>query len=243
MDGAGIASTCASRLARRKTMSLRVRIGRLLAAVALTGASALSSADAALIRFGADLGPEAAGATGSGSVLVEFDDVEHTLQIFADWSGLGGTTTIAHIHCCVAPPGTVGVAVTPGTLPGFPVGTTSGSYVSPPIDLDLAASFTSTFLTGFGGGTAAGATGALLAGMDGGTAYFNIHTVAFPAGEIRGFLHRVPEPAMLALLGAALAAMLIARCRGGALHALRAGARPSRRAARSARSPGIPPAV
>ena len=93
--------------------------------------------------------------------------------------------------------------MTPGTLPGFPVGVTAGTYVSPLIDLDLAGSFTSTVLTTFGGGTTSGAIAALLAGMDSGTAYFNIHSTAFPAGEIRGFLHRVPEPATwtLALLG------------------------------------------
>ena len=38
----------------------------------------------------------------------------------ASFSGLSGTTTVAHIHCCTASPGTgtIGVAVTPVTLPG-----------------------------------------------------------------------------------------------------------------------------
>ena len=83
-----------------------------------------SPAQAAVIRFVSDLGPEAVGATGSGFVEVLYDDVAKTLAIDSTFSGLSGTTTVAHIHCCtaVAGTGTIGVAVTPGTLPGFPVG-------------------------------------------------------------------------------------------------------------------------
>ena len=43
-----------------------------------------------------------------------------------------------------------------------------------------------------------------LAGLGSQQAYFNIHTSTFPAGEIRGFLTEVPEPATLALLAAGL---------------------------------------
>lgn len=186
-------------------MRLIPRFSGSIAAVLFFCASAFATADAAIIPFGSELQAEAAGATGNGSVRVEYDDVEHTLRIFADWTGLSGTTTVAHIHCCTSVPeaGTVGVAVTPGTLPGFPTGVTAGTYVSPLIDLADSASFTSGFLTTFGGGSVDGATAALLTGMENGTAYFNIHSTAFSAGEIRGFLHRVPEPSSwtLALLG------------------------------------------
>jgi MYXO-CTERM domain-containing protein len=186
-------------------MRLSARFYGFVAAVVFFGASAFATADAAIIHYGSDLQAEAALATGSGSVLVDYDDVEHTLRIFASWSGLSGTTTVAHIHCCTLLPqaGTVGVAVTPGTLPGFPTGVSAGSYLSPVIDLDLASSFTAGFLSTFGGGTVGGSIAALLAGMESGTAYFNIHSTAFPGGEIRGFLHLVPEPPVwtLALLG------------------------------------------
>lgn len=154
------------------------------------------------------LGPEVLGATGSGDVTVTYDSVAQTLKIDSSFSGLSGTTTVAHIHCCVAVAGTgtVGVAVTPGTLPDFPVGVTSGSY-SRVLDLTDAATFTSGFTTNLGGGTVEGSEAALVAGMDNGLAYFNVHSTAFPPGEIRGFLAPVPEPSSYALMALGLLAV------------------------------------
>ncbi len=181
-------------------------------------------AHAALVRYAASLAPEAAGASGSGFVTVDYDTVANTLLIDTTWSGLTGVTTVSHIHCCTLAPetGTVGVAVTPGTLPGFPgtgsgtLGVSSGSYTSPLIDLGLASSFTAAFVNNFAGGVLSNADDALIAGFDAGSAYFNIHSDRFPAGEIRGFLQvsQVPEPSSLALLaGPLLAAVLSARRR------------------------------
>src|SRR5678816_3651405 len=53
------------------------------------------------------------------------------------------------------------------------------------------------FVTANGGLT--GAFTGLLAGLDAGKAYFNVHSSAFPGGEIRGFLAPVPLPAALPL--------------------------------------------
>jgi hypothetical protein len=186
---------------------MRKHLAALAAALATTLMAALP-AHAALIRYQSILAPEVAGATGSGFVTVDYDSVAHTLLIDANWSGLSGTTTVAHIHCCTAVPGTgtVGVAVTPGTLPGFPVGTMAGSYTSPLLDLTLAATFTAAFINNFAGGALANAEEALIAGFDAGRAYFNVHSTTFPGGEIRGFL-AVPEPQTWALMLAGLAGL------------------------------------
>jgi hypothetical protein len=78
---------------------------------------------AAVITFGATLtGPSETppvASPGTGTALVTYDSLAHTLQVAVDWAGLVGTTTVSHIHCCVDSPGTVGVATYPGTFRVF----------------------------------------------------------------------------------------------------------------------------
>jgi len=140
---------------------------------------------------------------GIGFAVVTFDTVAHTLTVSVTFSGLVSPTAVSHIHCC-APPGTnAGVATPVPTFPGFPAGVQDGSYTNT-FDLTNISSFNPAFITAQGG-TVFGAEAALLAGLLNGTAYFNIHTVMFPGGEIRGQLHLVPEPGTLLLFGTGIA--------------------------------------
>ena len=147
---------------------------------------------------------------GTGYATVTYDDTAHTLGVQITFSGLTGTTTAAHIHCCVASPGNAGVATTTPTFTGFPLGVTSGVY-DVLLDLTLASSFNPSYLAA-SGGTLASAEAALFNGLIAGQAYVNIHTTAYGSGEIRGFL-AVPEPTALTLLWIGLAGLLAARRR------------------------------
>lgn len=176
------------------------------------------AAQAHLTVFQGTFAPEAPGATGSGTLMLEYDHDGHTLLIDAVWSGLSGTTTNAHIHCCTASPGsgTAGVAlarsdVQPNILPNFPLGITSGSYQKV-IDLTSTSNYSNTFLAN-SGGTAAGAEARLIANLTTQNAYFNIHTSTFGGGEIRAFVTAVPEPStwISMLLGLGLVGGIVRR--------------------------------
>ena len=104
----------------------------------------------------------------------------------------------------------VGVATTVPAFPGFPLGVTSGTYSSVVFDLTQSLIYNTTPVTGFVAlqGGIPQAEAALIAGIQNGETYFNIHTTTFPGGEerdfLRAFLVPVPEPASLVLLGSAL---------------------------------------
>jgi len=190
-------------------------------ALALIIAASLSlpttSANADIITFSGNLTgaqefpPNASPGTGLATVMI--DDVTHTLQVDVSWAGLLSPTTVAHIHCCVPPGATAIPATGVPTFPGFPAGVTSGTF-SALFDLDDPGLINPAFVTA-NGGTTALAFDAFLTGMLTGNAYFNIHTQQFPAGEIRGQLAPVPEPATWAmlLLGFAAVGMALRRSR------------------------------
>jgi hypothetical protein len=136
---------------------------------------------------------------GTGSALVTFDLDLVTMRVQAEFSGLTGTTTASHIHCCDFLPNTnAGVATTTPSFTGFPLGVQAGTYDNT-FDMTLASSYRAQFLT-TNGGSVANALSSLLAGLDSGQAYFNIHTSSFAAGEIRGQAVFVPEPASVMLV-------------------------------------------
>ncbi len=173
----------------------------MMAAAAIVLATSQAQAQRA---WYASLAPEVPDATGSGYAFFSLTD--KLLSVSATWSGLSGSTTMAHIHCCTAAPGTGTIGVAVGLA--VPLGATSGSYDAV-INLELASSFGANFLNSFGGGTVDGAQAALFNGFDTGKAYLNIHSTSFPGGEIRGFVTTVPEPTSMVLLSVGLIALAV----------------------------------
>jgi len=182
-----------------------------LVSLVLTGVAlaAVPLAQASLIQLHVGLSglnevpPTASAGTGAASLVL--DTTAQTLTGHIDFSGLTGTTTAAHIHCCLAAPFQSGVNVGVATLlpafPGFPLGVSSGTddFI---LDLTQSSSYNPAFVTNQGG--LANAEAAFIAGLTSGRTYLNIHTNLFPSGEIRGFA--VPEPLTMGLFAIGLAA-------------------------------------
>ena len=187
-------------------MRILVSLSLLLAGMLL----AATATQAVPIAFVAELnGPSENppnASPGTGFATVTIDTVAHTMGVDVTFSGLLGNVTASHIHCCTDPPGNIGVATPVPTFPGFPSGVTAGTY-SQTFDLTLTTSYNPTFFNA-NGGTPASAEAALVAGIEAGRAYLNIHTSQFGGGEIRGFLRPVPEPTTMLLLGSGLLSLV-----------------------------------
>jgi hypothetical protein len=139
------------------------------------------------------------GSPGTGTVVVTVDG--NIMTVVANFSGLIGNTTAAHIHCCTLQGANAVVATQLPSFAGFPLGVTSGTF-SNTFDLSLSSSYNPAFITA-NGGTVAGAQAAFMAALQSYRTYFNIHTNTFAGGEIRAQL--IPEPTTLILLGTGLA--------------------------------------
>ncbi len=177
-------------------ISRALRLGLFLPVLVVGAVVPATPAAAAVLSYittfsgASEAPPNASPATGTAQLDIDTD--LNTMTISANWTGLLGNTTVAHIHAptAVAGTGTAGVATTTPTFPGFPAGVTAGSY-NVVIDLTLASSYNASYITA-NGGTVAGARAALLLAIADGKSYFNIHSSVFGGGEIRGFF--VPNP-------------------------------------------------
>ena len=175
----------------------------MLKRILLTGPLALSlalvlPAHADTITYTAILlGSNEVPPTGSlGTGFATFMLTGNLLSIDETFSGLSAPASAAHIHCC-GPIGVNEIVAVPFTP--FP-NNTSGHFTAT-VDLTLAATYNGAFITQEGG-TVAGAETGLIAALNSGNTYANIHDSNFPGGEIRGQITEVtPEPGTLLLLG------------------------------------------
>jgi hypothetical protein len=146
----------------------------------------------------------------AGDAVVVLDPTAKTIQIIAAFFGLTTPDTAAHIHCC-APLGTnVGVATTVPAFLGFPLGVTQGTYLSSIFNLGDPSFYNPAFVMLQGG--LVNAEAALIAGIENGQTYFNIHTTLNPGGEIRSQLFALggPVPVPGPIVGAGLPGLLTA---------------------------------
>ncbi len=166
------------------------------AALLYAGASTATAVSAATVYKGTLSGdqetiPNASTATGFGTATLS-DDM-NMLSVELSWEGLSAPAAAGHIHCCALLGANGPVAIDLAPVAGVS-GSTSGMF-----DLMDIASYSGGFLAA-NGGTAISARAALLSGLNSGQAYFNLHNANFPAGEIRGQIAAVPEPASWALM-------------------------------------------
>lgn len=186
---------------------MKLLCSQIIVAVAVFTVTQAATAHERIYIFNID-GPTelpANASPGTGFARVTFDLDLVTMRVEASFQDLLGTTTAAHIHCCdFQANGAAGVATQTPSFTGFPLGVNSGSMDNT-FDMTLTGSYRPAFLTA-NGGSVSNALNSLLAGLDSGQAYFNIHTNLFLPGEIRGLAVLIPEPtsALLVLMGLGL---------------------------------------
>lgn len=169
---------------------------RILSTIILAGAAFLAAVSPVKADFiaTAALTPGADNATnsnGSGNITLDYNSTADLFTYTLSWADLTGDATAAHIHF-----GAVGVSG-PIIVPFF-------TTPLPGTD-SISGTLTNADVTGAAGITTILEVASAIAD---GNAYVNVHTVEYPAGELRGQLAIAPEPATAGLLIASLGAGL-----------------------------------
>ncbi|HEX4229532.1 MAG TPA: CHRD domain-containing protein [Bryobacteraceae bacterium] len=171
---------------------------KILSTIILAAAAFLATVSPVKADFiaTADLTPGADNATnsqGSGSITLDYNSTADLFTYTLSWADLTGDATAAHIHFgAVGVDGPIIVPFFTTPLPG--TDTISGTL-------------TNADVTGADGITTIAEVATAI--MDG-NAYANVHTTAYPAGELRGQLAIAPEPGTAGLLIASLAGVFLA---------------------------------
>jgi hypothetical protein len=140
-----------------------------------------------------EIGPLGAGETGAilspakGTLQVKLNKDAHTVTYSLTYSGFINSVTQAHVHfgkIHVAGGVMVFLCSNLGTGP-------AGTPACPATGGTVTGTLTPASVVAIAGqGVTAGNFDALVAALESDTAYGNIHTVVFPAGEIRGQVRR-----------------------------------------------------
>jgi CHRD domain/PEP-CTERM motif len=130
---------------------------------------------------------------GTGVATAAFFNANNSIRLTGSFQNLTGLSLFGHLHCCSTASATGAQAIDFSENPGFQLGVNTGSF---DITYDLLdpTTYTAAFLAA-GGGTAIGARDRLLNNLNNNLGYFNIHSTVFRAGELRGQLAGIPEPA------------------------------------------------